>query len=932
MSLHKNPARIFDSVFTIDNRLKDDGTREYVLPPVQHFSRSEPWEYLPLRALQKSIEEIKSRISAADPSGSAWVPHVRRTLPNARLVSDIRAHASPELCSATWAKLYQILSQHESEIFPRFVGQASPFVSIHLNESSGSSVSAVNHWLHSNPQHGLPSWNWMGMTFNPSYEGHDPRHIHSSRFMSLAQSHWCNGCDDTGDVVSVHNVALLKQKAQNAGSRVCIVIADGSYMYVDDPEVNDVAVDGHLVFAECVAALAILDVAGALIVRTYSCFDHSAICTFYLLLSTFERVAIRKPAASRSTNSECYWVCTGFLGIDTVSLDVLQARLRSLCEFSYELNHSPVYSVDSLDRVRSLTDAFATRALFMMTDIPEAVFLFLSRSYEAVTDDISSQVLYNLDTLTVTDNTEMKRLHAFQHNLSLEFIRRTRLNRISPDAKVCPLLEHHGTMHYEEWHAQKRVHEQISSSTQFDRWTRESRLLIAVREQHTSIMAELERDVNDHEQYRGIMLNLDQRRLRNRWGPAWQRISEDPVTGEGSDVRDSQTHFRPTHGTWACTHMLWGRGFTTVMHSQFADDDLVLSVQDARQFSSVIRALSSRSMNSRCLHALDIFSTPLLHRFLSSADSFHGLFDAPLLAHLHRKYHLMPTGPLLSDNPVRIVDLSLLEIRDVVDLSNVRSAWDGFLEQLNLHGIVFGLVPSMSNDLPDGYHAVHHNGAPHCSYDLSVFRPSDATQLPSWRQLGQFTERNVTPRADIVFCGPRLWYSGVDTFMSQEVLRKRHILLYLIGSLYCLRKGGVLIIRLRDILSRFSAHVLLLLHSLFDEMVMDFDTTLPCLSDKVLVCKGYVGHSPENAVFFNGHPVKRILINMVEHLEAHPGIRNSDVPLGFLQMLQASEDQDSFWKRFGSWIEHINNAALSAEFEALVAAEVVLQKTEAPTI
>lgn len=135
-----------------------------------------------------------------------------------------------------------------------------------------------------------------------------------------------DGCQLTGDMTKLKCVLELERQLSLPG-KVDLYTSDlGVSAKSDFNRQEELNAQPHL--GQDLAGLLTLTPGGNFIVKHYTLFEPFSYTLALVLGTLFEEFFICKPMTSRPTNSECYFVGQGFLGLPPRIRDALQCRLQ----------------------------------------------------------------------------------------------------------------------------------------------------------------------------------------------------------------------------------------------------------------------------------------------------------------------------------------------------------------------------------------------------------------------------------------------------------------------------------------------------------------------------------------------------------------------------------------------------------------------------
>ena len=236
----------------------------------------------------------------------SWRQHTSNMHKFSNVITKLRNQIKIELPTQAWVKFYCILSTFELVHLPT---TAETFNTVHLCEAPGAFITSLNHFIRTN-YGGKFSWDWLGTTLNPYYEGNDlGQMIPDDRFIVNTLDQWCFGDDFTGNVMSASNLNHLKKRLGD--KKIHLVTADGSIDCSDNPSEQEVVV-APLFLWEIITALNVLSDGGSFVLKMFTVFERCTLVFLYLLVKVFKCVSFYKPGPSKPGNSEVYLVATGF--------------------------------------------------------------------------------------------------------------------------------------------------------------------------------------------------------------------------------------------------------------------------------------------------------------------------------------------------------------------------------------------------------------------------------------------------------------------------------------------------------------------------------------------------------------------------------------------------------------------------------------------
>lgn len=269
------------------------------------------WNRSSLTALKKSLNDTKSLLND---KGQDWHEHTTNINKASYVLDAVKARIRPEILTRAWCKFYEILSSYN------LISEKTNIRTLHLCEAPGGFISALNYFLCKN--HPSISWEWMATTLNPYYEGHSIKNVVvDDRLILPTLKHWYFGEDNCGDITDVDFIVDICNFVQGP-DLFDLITADGSVNCLENPAEQEMVVE-KLHFCEVLVSLNVLAPHGHFVLKKFTFFECTTISELYLLNCIFEKVCVFKPFTSRSSNSEVYVICLGFLGSEKL-IDLLK--------------------------------------------------------------------------------------------------------------------------------------------------------------------------------------------------------------------------------------------------------------------------------------------------------------------------------------------------------------------------------------------------------------------------------------------------------------------------------------------------------------------------------------------------------------------------------------------------------------------------------
>ncbi|KAI8779381.1 cap-specific mRNA (nucleoside-2-O-)-methyltransferase 2 [Biomphalaria glabrata] len=257
-----------------------------------------------LLTLKDTLNEIKDKLSSKDIE--EWHNHTTRCNLAAAIIPYVK-DAGVELCTQAWVKFYELLNSFS--LVPQ-----NKFLSVHLCEAPGAFVTCLNYHLQNTKFRHM--WDWRATTLNPYYEGNSlDATIPDDRLIRHTYSQWYFGRDGSGDITcrgyleDLHS--YMSKVKQDQEMDIFLVTADGSRDCQINPAEQEALVS-RLHYCELIAACLLLAKGGNFVLKVFTLFEPASVALMFLLNLLFKEVHAKKPATSKSGNSEVYLVCLNF--------------------------------------------------------------------------------------------------------------------------------------------------------------------------------------------------------------------------------------------------------------------------------------------------------------------------------------------------------------------------------------------------------------------------------------------------------------------------------------------------------------------------------------------------------------------------------------------------------------------------------------------
>ncbi|XP_014616510.1 PREDICTED: cap-specific mRNA (nucleoside-2'-O-)-methyltransferase 2 [Polistes canadensis] len=285
----------------------------YSLPSPDRIFKKCPWYIKELQTCKEQLNEVKNRLNSFHLD--KWHKHTNKRNKAAQVLYHVKKNIEAELPTQAWCKFYEILSFFHFVPMNEIQKNNNSFTSVHLCEAPGAFVTSLNHWLKINTDF---NWNWLATTLNPYYEGNSSSStISDDRFIINTLNHWCFCEDNTGNLMDLKNLNFLVNQAK-VNDNILLITADGSINCMDVPAEQEATVS-KLHYCEIVAALHLLNKGGSFLIKIFTIFEYTSICSLYLLACCFNTLYVTKPATSKEGNSETYVVCIDFKGPEYIA-------------------------------------------------------------------------------------------------------------------------------------------------------------------------------------------------------------------------------------------------------------------------------------------------------------------------------------------------------------------------------------------------------------------------------------------------------------------------------------------------------------------------------------------------------------------------------------------------------------------------------------
>ncbi|KAK9880454.1 hypothetical protein WA026_011700 [Henosepilachna vigintioctopunctata] len=398
MDKHGNVSQLFNKKFNF---------KKFTKIPKRIFESSK-WSINTLQQKKIQLNNIKAQLGKYNLE--EWSRHTKHNDPSSFVIKFLKQRVEPELVTQAWCKFYECLKQFQ--VIPDFnlMRNIRKYTSLHLCEAPGAFISALNHYIKLNYDNF--EWDWIATTLNPDYEGNElGQMIPDNRLSRYTKENWCFGLDSTGDLTKYYNYEHIMNQVCG---KVLLVTADGSINCMRDPGNQEIFVE-YLFYCETITALSVLDRGGTFVLKIFTIFEQSTICLLYLLNISFDSINAFKPCTSKGGNSELYFVCTGFKG-----LELLDDIWESLREPYRNGTFNPEFSMFSLDEI----------PIQFLDCIEMCVDYFMSLQIETITN--------NIENFRKRDSLFLSSIHHTKVRVANMFLKRYRLKKIPIIYRLVP--------------------------------------------------------------------------------------------------------------------------------------------------------------------------------------------------------------------------------------------------------------------------------------------------------------------------------------------------------------------------------------------------------------------------------------------------------------------------------------------------------------
>jgi cap2 methyltransferase len=173
------------------------------------------------------------------------------------------------------------------------------------------------------------------------------------------------GEDNTGDLYKLKNAEHF---IRAVGGNFChLVTADGGFDYSKDYNQQEIS-SYKLLYSEIYVALHIQKKGGNFVLKVFDLFNYQTIQLIYLLYTCYSIVEIYKPSTSRLSNSEKYIICSGFIGCNKQTKNVLKQNFETCEKLFIQIPES------FMNEIREYNKIFTSNQIKKIKDILETCY------------------------------------------------------------------------------------------------------------------------------------------------------------------------------------------------------------------------------------------------------------------------------------------------------------------------------------------------------------------------------------------------------------------------------------------------------------------------------------------------------------------------------------------------------------------------------
>ncbi|KAI6655513.1 Cap-specific mRNA (nucleoside-2'-O-)-methyltransferase 2 [Oopsacas minuta] len=801
---------LFNKKFSFDPNPKDNP--RYLLPSADLLFSGEHFTLEKLASLKLELNIVKDKLNDKDPE--LWHDHTRRTNKAGLIVKNIRRQYHVEMCTQAWAKFHEILC-----MFPSICNTNTDdaFYSVHLCEAPGGFIGSLNHYIRARTS--TKPWKWRGLTLNPYNESNDlGEMVDDDRFILETIEKWSFGLDNTGNVMRWKNILSLERQVKEETTRVDLVSADGSRDCQDNPNQQELRVS-QLHYCESMAAMRLLSPGGSFILKLFTLFESQTLCLLYLLACSFGQLHLFKPSTSKAGNSEVYLVCLKFHGIDTFSEWHLQKLESAYTLQDHDKSIFPLSSLSSdfITSAKQAAEIFSgyqrdqiesNLRLFTVFTKPQQQFLSDVQLFAVESYDKRCSMKYIQDSLRILPD------------LFLDGIKLSVMALLRPDSK-CSRQKNQDSLNDRRkqklmsWHELHEIpttsDESISNTIKRPRLEESG--------DYSEVSKSLLRSMG-HQEGEGLGPSGEGRSepvipQTQQWGMGLG-YEQGTISSEDTeeDIRwlkmgDSKSEMRS----------LFGDALHSVLNSRFCYCDTLQEMTEARSSAKVLLFTNREPMIHRCARDYPFYAFHLLSPPHSIPVEGLALGEIDTLLNFSSK-----------------ISQSVIESKEVVhflDLSHDPSGFSDYLCWKLPSAQGYGIRRTeMSGAVSSGRDTTR-------TVSLLLEQPVDLLLDEDLEQI--YKECLSHSQVDLVIGDCACEPGSLMVYLRghEEKRARQYFLVQIIIALHCLKKGGVFICRIYDIMTRATAGLIYFLHTVFSDIcIVKPALSEPLSSERYLFCKG----------------------------------------------------------------------------------------------
>ena len=782
----------------------------YLLPSADLLFSTPHFSLEKLESLKTELNTVKDQLNDKDPE--LWHDHTRRTNKAGLIVKNIRRQYHVEMCTQAWAKFHEILCMYPSMCDTE---TNEVFYSVHLCEAPGGFIGSLNHYIRTrNPN---KPWKWRGLTLNPYNESNDlGEMVDDDRFILETIDKWSFGLDNTGNVMRWKNILSLERQVREETTQVDLVTADGSRDCQDNPNQQELRVS-QLHYCESMAAMRLLSAGGSFVLKLFTLFESQTLCLLNLLACSFSRLHLFKPATSKAGNSEVYLVCLGYHGIDSFSEWHLQKLESAFTLQDHEKSIFPLSTLSTgfLTAAKQAAELFSgyqreqiesNLRLFTVFTKPQQQFLSDVQQFAVESYDRRCGMKYIHDNLRILPE------------VFLDGIKLSVMALLRPDSK-CSRQKNQDSLNERRkhklmsWHELHEIHtdseESLSSATKRPRQEEGG--------DYSEVSKNLLRSMG-HQEGEGLGPSgegcPDQVIPQTgQWGVGLG-YEQDSVRSEDTeeDVRwllmgDSKSEIRS----------LFGDALQSVLNSRFCYCDTLRELTEARASAKVLLFTNREPMIHRCAREFAFYA-------------FH-LLSPP---------HPIPVEGLALAEIDTLLNFSSMLTQSVskeafrfLDLSHAPSGYSDYLCWKLPSAQGYGLRRTEMSGVVSSGRETNQRVSLLLEQPVNLLLDEDLEQT--------YKECLSRSQVDLVIGDCSCEPGSLMVYLRghEEKRARQYFLVQIIIALHCLKKGGVFICRIYEILTRATAGLIYFLHTVFSDIcIVKPALSEPLSSERYLFCRG----------------------------------------------------------------------------------------------